>query len=63
MDEEIDSDLADDDEDMNDINNKRGGDALKNDPFFHNQDAQEDQTETVEEKRLKMTKQLLQELE
>lgn len=64
MDEEIDSDIADDDAEMADEGlgkgAKRGG-AFK-DPFFL-QDGEEEAIETVEEKRMKMTKQLLEELE
>jgi hypothetical protein len=57
MDEEIESD---EDEDLNleeDIEKKgpKGG-ALENDPFFSNKMDGSDNIETVEEKRLRMTK-------
>lgn len=55
MDEEIDSDIAEDVE-MEEIpQTKKQSQAVLNDPFFANADADE-QIETVEEKRLKMTK-------
>ena len=65
MDEEIDSDIAEDidmQEDEHDATQagSRKGNAIANDPFFAQ--PTEDQNETVEERKLKMTKQLLQEL-
>ena len=59
-DEEIDSDLEDNDNDQ-----ERGPQAVKNDPFFRGadeEDADAEVNETVEEKRLKMAKQLLNEI-
>ena len=59
-DEEIDSDLEDNDNDQ-----ERGPQAVKNDPFFRGaeeEDGDAEMNETVEEKRLKMAKQLLNEI-
>lgn len=42
---------------------KKGGKAIENDPFFTAGDAAEqDRNETIEERRLRMTKVLLEEL-
>ena len=61
MDEEIDSDIADDidmDEEEDQQQTNRKSNVLANDEFF----THDDQNETVEERKLRMTKQLLQEL-
>lgn len=43
---------------------KKGGKAIENDPFFTTGDAAEqDRNETIEERRLRMTKALLEELQ
>ena len=59
MDEEIESDIAEDDNDDAEVEGQQNKKTQLNDPFF----VTEDQLETVEEKKLKMTKQLLQELQ
>eukprot|EP00347_Sterkiella_histriomuscorum_P001221 403372861 len=64
MEEEIDSDIADDidmQEEGDDKQFKNAGGALSSDPFFAQ--STEDQNETVEERKMRMTKQLLQELQ
>jgi hypothetical protein len=63
--EEIDSDLGDD-EVMGDVEaeKKRLGKSIESDPFFTNTDAAEqERNETLEERRLRMTKALLEELQ
>lgn len=66
FDEEIDSDMAEDideeDVDQGAVGGKRKGKAIDSDPFFA-QDGQDiEKNETIEERRLRMTKQLLEEL-
>ncbi len=65
FDEEIDSDMAEeiDEEDVDQgATTKKKGKAIESDPFFA-QDAQDiEKNETIEERRLRMTKQLLEEL-
>ena len=62
FDEEIDSDMADDDG-VEVKETKKGGKAIENDPFFTTADAAEhERNETIEERRLRMTKALLEEL-
>ncbi len=64
FDEEIDSDMADNEEEEYQDNKKRLTKSIQDDPFFQNGEAQvEDVNETIEEKRLKMTKKLLEELQ
>ena len=62
FDEEIDSDLGDDHEEIEAP--KKGGKSIQDDPFFITADAAEtERNETLEERRLRMTKQLLDELQ
>lgn len=65
FDEEIDSDMAEDiDEPEVDKNAKKLGKSIQDDPFFVTADAAEmERNETLEERRLRMTKQLLEELQ
>ena len=64
FDEEIDSDMAEDldeeDVDQGGVKQKRGK-AVDEDPFFA-QDKDIEKNETIEERRLRMTKKLLEEL-
>jgi hypothetical protein len=64
FDEEIDSDMAEDldeeDVDQGAVKQKRGK-AVDEDPFFA-QDKDIEKNETIEERRLRMTKKLLEEL-
>ena len=64
FDEEIDSDMAEDldeeDVDQGAVKQKRGK-AVDEDPFFA-QDKEIEKNETIEERRLRMTKKLLEEL-
>ena len=65
FDEEIDSDMAEDinEEDVDQgANKQRRGKAIDEDPFFA-QDKDLEKNETIEERRLRMTKKLLEELQ
>jgi hypothetical protein len=66
FDEEIDSDMAEDideeDVDQGAINTGKKGKAIEQDPFF-NQEQDIEKNETIEERRLRMTKKLLEELQ
>jgi hypothetical protein len=65
FDEEIDSDIAEEideqDHEMANEERRKTRMGIENDPFFDNPDNIE-KNETIEERRLRMTKQLLEEL-
>ena len=63
-DEEIDSDQADDMEDEeNEKKLNKQAKSIKDDPFFTGAEDVKDKNETLEERRLRMTKKLLEELQ
>lgn len=64
FDEEIDSDMAEDIDEADIVTDKKKvGKSIENDPFFTTGDAAEqERNETIEERRLRMTKKLLEEL-
>lgn len=61
FDEEIDSDDLGEDIDQEEVQEKQKGKAIESDPFFA-ENAQIEKNETIEERRLRMTKKLLEEL-